>query len=111
MFLLPALLLPLVLGLAVYRLYQIPRRLMSGELKVQPRRRWLWLAAAAVAYGGLLICTLALIGALIDVLVAEGNRLEAYRSVVGYLLGYPVAYVAAAWTFHYALIPVARTDH
>ena len=110
MFVLPALILPLVFGLAIYRLYQIPRRLSSGALRLPARRRSTWLLAGALAYFGLLACTVFLGFALVHLLFVEGDRLPAYLSLLAYLAAYPFAYVAAAWVFYYALVPASRAD-
>lgn len=108
MFVLPALVLPLVFGLAIYRLYQVPRRLASGELRPPAARRLLWSAAGAFAYLALLGYTLFLGLSLARLALVSGSRLSAYFSLLGYVAVYPVVYVAAAWVFYYALVPVGK---
>ena len=103
MFLLPMLLLPLVLGLAVYRLYQIPRKLWSGALRLPGRHRPFLGAATVGAYLVLLCCTVALSTALIRALLLAENRLSAYLSLLLYIAAYPLVYFGAAWVFYYGL--------
>ena len=54
MLVLPALIFPFFLGLALYRLVQIPRRLWAGGLRLPGRHRQPWLVATAGAYLALL---------------------------------------------------------
>jgi len=109
MFVLPALVLPLVFGLAIYRLYQVPRRLASGELRPPAARRVLWSVAGAFAYAALLAYTLFLGASLARLVLISGSRLSAYFSLLGYVAVYPIVYVGAAWVFYYALIPVGKS--
>lgn len=100
MFVLPALIFPFFLGLALYRLIQIPRKLREGRLQL-PGYRW-W-AAAAGACLALLCCTAALGTALLRVVVLAEDRLPAYLSLLLYPTACPVVYFAAAWVFYYGL--------
>lgn len=110
MFLLPALLVLLVFGLAIFRLVQIPRRLWSGELRLAGARWSALRAATVVAYGVLLACTVALGAALLRTLLWSGEDGAAYLSLLGYFAAYPLVYVAAAWIFFYGLRPGKRVD-
>jgi hypothetical protein len=69
MFVLPAIALPFLLMLAVYRLLRIPRQLRAGALQVPVRRRAMLLGATAVAYLALLAYTVALLAALVHTLL------------------------------------------
>lgn len=103
MFLLPAILLPFLFGLAVYRLVQIPHRLWSGTLQVPARRRAAWCMAGGTAYLVVLGYTLGLGAAVVHALVFAADPIAAWLSLVGYVLAYPVAYVVAAWVLYHAL--------
>lgn len=109
MFLLPAFLVLLVFGLAVYRLVQIPRKLWSGDLRLAGTRFSALRVATVVAYLLLLVCTIALGTALLRTLLWNGGDVAAYLSLLGYLAAYPLVYVAAAWVFFYGLKPGDRT--
>ena len=109
MFVLPALILPLVFGLAIYRMYQIPRRLWSGEL-VLPGKQHAALSAATIAatiaaYLALLGYTIWLGTALVQAFFVTENRMAAYLSLAFYITVYPLVYVGAAWVFYYGLKP------
>lgn len=105
MFALPALILPLVFGLAIHRLYQIPRRLASGELRPPARHRLPWSIAGVVAYLALLAYTAFLGASLVRMLFIGGGRWPAYFSLLGYVVAYPAVYIAAAWVFYHAVVP------
>ncbi|NDY93817.1 hypothetical protein [Ideonella livida] len=104
MMLLPALLLPLVLCLAVYRLVQWPRRLCSGALRLTPHQPALWGSLAVAAYGLLGACTVWVIWAVAQVAVApDADRLSAWLQVAGLVAAYPLVYLLTAWVFFHAL--------
>jgi len=109
MVLLPAFLVLLVFGLAIFRLVQIPRRLWSGDLRLAGARWSALRAATLVAYGVLLACTVALGAALVRTLLWSGGDGGAYLSLLGYFAAYPLVYLAAAWVFFYGLKPGDRT--
>ncbi len=106
MFVLPAIALPFLLMLAVYRLLHIPRQLRAGALQVPVRRRAMLLGATAVAYLALLAYTVALLAALVHTLLFAADSLSAYLELAAYALAYPLVYLAAAWTFYHGLKPV-----
>lgn len=105
MFILPALVLPLVLGLAIVRLYRIPRQLWSGALVLPGRRRIVLHAATITAYAVLLVYTLALGVALMQALLFAEGRLSAYLALLAYVAAYPLVYMGAAWVFYHGLKP------
>ncbi len=110
MFVLPAMIFPFVFALAIFRLYQIPRRLLAGELQVPAQHRVLLSVGSGMAYMVLLGYTLALSAMLIHAIFLAEDRLSTYLSVLAYTLAYPVVYVAAAWVFYYGLksVPQAK---
>lgn len=105
MILLPALLLPLLFALAVYRLCTIPLRLMRGALRLPAHRHLLCACAAALGYMLLLGATLWLAWLLVRAVFFSADPLSAYLAVAGYALAYPLIYMAAAWIFFHALKP------
>ena len=105
MFILPILLVPLVFGLAIHRLVDIPRQLSRGTQRLPGRRHVVLHAATIVAYTVLLGYTVALGLALVHALVAAQDRATAYLALLGYVVAYPVVYLLAAWVFFYGLRP------
>lgn len=103
MFVLPALILPLVFGLAIFRLYQIPKKLLSGELRLPARQRITLLMATVCAYFVLLIYTISLISSLIIVIFFSENSVSAYLSLLIYVAVYPLVYIGVAWIFYHGL--------
>lgn len=108
MIVLPALLVPLVFCMALYRLYQIPRRLLRGELHLPGRRRLLLHVATVAAYGVLLCSTVALVAVLAHTFWVAGHGLSAYWELAAYLAAYPFVYMGAAWVFYYGFKPPKR---
>lgn len=108
MFLLPTLFLPLVFGLAVFRLYQIPRKLWAGALRLPGRPRIILWMATVGAYLALLCYTIALGTALVRAVFFAESSYSAYLSLVIYVAAYPLVYFAAAWVFYYGLTAVPR---
>lgn len=105
MFVLPALILPPVFGLAIYRMYQIPRRLWSGELVLPGKQHAALSAATIAAYLALLGYTIWLGTALVQAFFVTENRMAAYLSLAFYITVYPLVYVGAAWVFYHGLKP------
>jgi hypothetical protein len=105
---LPALLVPLVFCMALYRLYQIPRRLWRGELALPGRQRLLLHLATVAAYGVLLCSTIALAVVLAHTFLVAGHGLSAYWELAAYLAAYPLVYMGAAWVFYYGFRPPSR---
>lgn len=101
MFALQAVILPLVFGLAIFRLYQIPKKLFSGELRPPVRHRAILFIATVFAYFLLLIYTALLITSLIFALFFSENSASAYFSLLIYVAAYPFVYIGVAWIFYY----------
>lgn len=108
MFILPALVIPLVLGLALVRLYRIPRQLRSGALVLPGRRRIVLHMATIAAYAVLLVYTVALGVALTQALFFAEGRLSAYLGLLAYVAAYPLVYMGAAWVFYHGLQPPSK---
>ena len=107
MFVLPAIALPFLLMLAVYRLLRIPRQLRAGALRVPEQRRTVLLVATAAAYMALLAYTGGLLTALVHTLFFAADSVSAYLELAAYVLAYPLVYLAAAWISYHGLKPMA----
>jgi len=105
MFVLPALILPLIFGLAITRLYQIPRKLWQGELRLAGKQQIYLATVTVAAYLALFSYTVLLGAALLQAVFVAENHLHAYLSVAVYVGIYPLVYIAAAWVFYYGLKP------
>ncbi len=113
MFVLPTLLFPLVFGLAVFRLYQIPRKLWRGELRLPGKQRLALLIATIGAYFTLLVYTIALTSRCAHLLFFTVDQAPAYIELFAYLAAYPLVNFGAAWIFYYGLrtnLPAARPN-
>jgi hypothetical protein len=108
MFVLPALILPLIFGLAITRLYQIPRKLWLGELQLAGKQHIYLSTITVTAYLALFGYTALLGTSLIQAVFFAENRLSAYLSVAVYAGAYPLIYIAAAWVFYYGLKPNSK---
>ena len=105
MLILPALVFPLVLALALQRLYRIPTQLWRAEVHVSPQRHGLWVMVCCVGYLALLGCTCKLGFVLVQAGWASTEPLSAYGAVLGWVAAYPCVYVGAAWAFFHGLKP------
>ena len=105
MLILPALVFPLVLALALQRLYRIPTQLWRAEVHVCPQRHGLWVMVCSAAYLALAGCTLKLGLVLAQAVWGFDEPLLAYVSVLGWAAAYPCVYVGAAWAFFHGLKP------
>ena len=103
MFVLPVIIFPLVFGLAIFRLYQIPKELFSGELRLPARYCTILFIATVCAYFVLLIYTVLLIASLVLALFFAENIASAYLSLIIYVAAYPFVYIGVAWIFYYGL--------
>lgn len=110
MFVLPAIILPLVFAAAIYRLFQIPRRILLGELRLPGTKRICLTVATVASYFVLLSYTVALGIAVIRVALVVENQMPACLSLLAYMAAYPFVYVGTAWVFYYGLKPKASSE-
>lgn len=101
MFLIPLLVFPFVFAAAAYRLCTLPRRYSAGTLRLAKPGLTLRTSLTAVAYLGLLAYLVALPVLAAKVLALDPFNLEAWLGIGPALAGFPVAYIAAEWTFYY----------
>lgn len=101
MFLIPLLVFPFVFAAAAYRLYTLPRRCIAGNLRLAKPGLTLRTSLTATAYLGLLAYSVALPVLAAQVVALGPFNLEAWLGIAPALAGFPVAYVAAEWTFYY----------
>lgn len=111
MFVLPALIIPLVFAFAVFRLYQIPRRLWSNEWQLPGMKRPVLSALTIAAYLALFSYTVGLGAALCHALLVAEDRMAEYLRLLIYGAGHPLVYLVAAWVFHYGIEPASTPGH
>lgn len=101
MFFLPLILVPIVLLMALNRLWQTPVRLRSGALRLSEGGGLR--LATVLAYAALLAGTVAVLAALVHASFFTADRLAAFLHLAPYLMLYPLLYLAVAWVFYYGL--------
>ncbi|MBI5258548.1 MAG: hypothetical protein HY855_18725 [Burkholderiales bacterium] len=103
MFVVPAIALPFVLGLALFRLYQIPRQLWSGDLRFAAKGGAGLRVAVVLAWLVLLGTTLLLVGSVIQSIVTADHEAANHVFVLACVAGYPIVYIGTAWVFYHGL--------
>ncbi len=112
MFLIPLLVFPFIFAAAAYRLYTLPRRYIAGNLRLARPGLTLRTSLTAAAYLGLLAYLVALPVLAAKVLALGPFNLEAWLGFAPAPAGFPVAYIAAEWTFYYGFQrPSGHTRH
>lgn len=101
MFFLPLILVPIVLLMALNRLWQTPVRLRSGTLRLSEGGGLR--LATVLGYAALLAGTVAVLAALVHASFFTADRLAAFLHLAPYLMLYPLLYLAVAWVFYYGL--------
>lgn len=101
MFFLPLILVPIMLLMALNRLWQTPVRLRSGALRLSEGGGLR--LATVLAYAALLAGTVAVLAALVHASFFTADRLAAFLHLAPYLMLYPLLYLAVAWLFYYGL--------
>ncbi|RGE40449.1 hypothetical protein DZC30_20190 [Comamonas testosteroni] len=101
MFFLPLILVPIVLLMALNRLWQTPVRLRSGALRLSEGGGLR--LATVLAYVALLAGTVAVLAALVHASFFTADRLAAFLHLAPYLMLYPLLYLVVAWVFYYGL--------
>ncbi|HEY1129048.1 MAG TPA: hypothetical protein VGF12_06570 [Roseateles sp.] len=101
MFLIPLLVFPFIFAAAAYRLYTVPRQYIAGNLRLARPGLTLRTSLTAGAYLGLLAYLVALPVLAVKALALGPLNLETWLGIGPALAVFPVAYIAAEWTFYY----------
>lgn len=109
MFVPPFVLLPFLVGLAIYRLYQLGRRLWSGKLQFSPRHRPYLPLVTCGAYVTLLGYTIGLVVAVARIALNASFSTSALAPVAYAVVAYPFVYVGAEWIFYYGVKPIEKS--
>lgn len=103
MFVPPLILLPFLIGLAIYRLYQLPRRLRSGQLQFNPLHRPYLPLLTIATYLTLLAYTIGLVVALARTALNASFSAAGLAPALYAILAYPLVYVGAEWVFYHGV--------
>jgi hypothetical protein len=103
------LLLPVVLGMSVMRVVQLPRDLWAGRARINPRRRWLCALAFGVLYGALALYTMWVLWAVARALWTPPRTIQDLFAAAFFAVAYPLVYLAFEWALYYSVEPVPRT--
>jgi hypothetical protein len=101
MFLIPLIVFPFIVSMAVYRLYQLPRRYFLGTIRLTHPGLSLRSTLTVVAYLGLLAYTVGVALLVIQTLLGGLSTLASWLDVAPALAAYPIVYIAAEWVFFY----------
>lgn len=110
MFVPPLIVLPFLIGLAIYRLYQLGRRLWSGQLQFSRRHRPYLQLVTCSAYVTLLGYTIGLIVAIARIALNASFSTSALAPILYAVLAYPLVYVGAEWVFYYGVKPIEKSN-
>ena len=110
MFVPPLILLPFLIGLAIYRLYQLPRRLWSGRLRFSPRHRPFLPLLTTAAYLTLLAYTIGLLVALARTALSARFSIPGLAPELYAVVAYPFVYLGAEWVFYYGVKPIDMSN-
>jgi hypothetical protein len=106
----PLILLPFLIGLAIYRLYQLPRRLRSGQLRFSPRHRPFLPLFTTAAYLTLLAYTSGLLVAIARTVLNANFSIPGLAPELYAVAAYPFVYLGAEWVFYHGLKPIEMSN-
>ena len=102
------LLLPVVLGMSLMRVFQLPRDLWAGRARINPRRKALSGLAFGVMYCAFAIYTVLVLCALARAIWTPPRTIQDFFAAAFVALAYPPVYVAFEWVLYYSVKPVPR---
>jgi hypothetical protein len=97
------LMLPVVLGLSVMRLVQLPRDLRAGRAVISPRRRLLSAPGFGVLYCALAIYTLVVLLEAARALWTPPRTIHELFAVAVVAVAYPLVHLAFEWVLYYSV--------
>jgi hypothetical protein len=103
------LMLPVVLGLSVMRVVQLPRDLWAGRARINPRRRLLCAMAFGVLYCALAAYTIVVLLAVARAVWTPPKTIQDLFAAAIVAVAYPLVYLAFEWVLYYSVKPVPRT--
>lgn len=99
------LLLPFVLGMSVYRAYQLPQSLISGARRLNPRHPLAAAAALGVMYVALVVYTAFVLHTALRAAWSPPQTAQELLAVAVVGVGYPFVYLAFEWVRFYSVRP------
>lgn len=102
------LLLPVVLGMSLMRVFQLPRDLWAGRARINPRRKALCAFAIAVMYCALATYTVLILCAVARAIWTPPRTIHDFFAAAFVTLAYPPVYVAFEWVLYYSVKPASQ---
>jgi hypothetical protein len=102
------LMLPVVLGMSLMRLLQLPRDLWARRATINPRRRPLCALAFGVLYCALAAYTIVVLLAMVRALWTPPRTIHDVFAAAVVAVAYPLVYLAFEWVLFYSVKPVSR---
>ena len=104
------LLLPAVFSLSVYRLYQLPRALRVGAIRVNPRHRLLAALALGFIYAVSAAYTAFVLFTAVRAIWTPPRTIQEFFSIAYVGAAYPFVCLAFEWVLYYAVTPRATAQ-
>lgn len=102
------LLLPVVLGMSLMRVFQLPRDMWAGRARINPRRKALCALAFGVMYCALATYTVLILCALGRAIWTPPRTIQEIFAAAFVALAYPPVYLAFEWVLYYSVKPVSQ---
>jgi hypothetical protein len=102
------LLLPVVLGMSLMRVFLLPRDLWTGRARINPRRKALCAFAFGIMYCALAIYTVLVLCALARAFWTPPRTIYDFFAAAFVALAYPPMYVAFEWVLYYSVKSVPQ---
>lgn len=103
------LLLPAVFSLSVFRLYQLPRDLRAGAIRVNPRNKLLAALVFGIIYAVLAAYTVFVLFTAARAIWTPPNTIQELLSIAYVGAAYPLVCLAFEWILYYTVTPKAKT--
>lgn len=101
------LLLPAVLSLSVFRLYQLPRDLRARAIRVNPRYKLLAALALGIIYALLAAYTVFVLFTAARAIWTPPRTIQEFFSIAYVGAAYPIVCLAFEWILYYVVTPRA----
>ena len=102
------LLLPAVLGMAIFRICQLPRGLFSRRQHIRPRKPLIAALGLGLSYSALLVYTVFVLNTAARAVWTPPKTIQELFGVASVGVAYPFVYLAFEWLLHYCIKPGAR---
>ena len=101
--------LPVVLSMSIYRIYQVPRGLLFGRLRICPRKPLIAALGLGVTYCALVVYTVFVLYTAARAFWTPPKTIHELISVASVGVAYPFVYLAFEWLLYYCIKPSTHT--